>query len=162
MEITDELVETLNQANTTDVLELTKILALRLKKDLEDSKVNNSDSLRKLENEYRALQDEEKIRTKMQTDYENANKLDSESWCLKYEKEELENFKLEFQNINQEINFQNSKMTSLEREKAKLENSIEELSHSLEYIITSSDKSLEELQTIEANYNFIHILISLN
>ena len=53
-------------------------------------------------------------------------------------------------------------MTSLEREKAKLENSIEELSHSLEYIITSSDKSLEELQTIEANYNFIHILISLN
>ena len=150
MEITDEVVETLNQANTTDVLELTKILALRLKKDLEDSKVNNSDSLRKLENEYRALQDEEKIRTKMQTDYENAKKLDSESWGLKYEKEELENFKLEFQNINQEINFQNSKMTSLEREKAKLENSIEELSRSLEYIITSSDKSLEELQTIEA------------
>ena len=150
MEITDEVVETLNQANTTDVLELTKILALRLKRDLEDSKVNNSNSLRKLENEYRALQDEEKIRTKMQTDYENAKKLDSESWGLKYEKEELENFKLEFQNVNQEINFQNSKMTSLEREKAKLENSIEELSHSLEYIITSRDKLLEELQTIEA------------
>ena len=150
MEITDELVETLNQANTTDILELTKILALKLKKDLETSKVSNRDSLRKLENEYQALQNEEKIRTKMQTDYENAKKLDSESWRLKYEREELEDFTLEFQNISQEIALKNSEKTSLESEKAKLESSIEELSHSLENIVTSSDKALEELQKLEA------------
>lgn len=148
MEITTEVVNILKSANTTDLLELTKILALKLKRDLEVNKANNPDSLSKLEHEYQALQTEKNTRTKMQRDYENARKLTNESWSLKYEREALEGFKTELQNIKQEITSRNSKKTSLEIEKEKLEISIEKLNHNRENIVTSSDKPLKALQKL--------------
>lgn len=140
----DEVLNKLNAAKSSDLNRLADLFIPNVKQNLINNKTKEQSTLEKLENEYHSLKKEAKSREQNKQEYEYYYQLDSEGLFFKYYQEEYEEIKKRLITINQELKANTKRKEELERRKTLLENQIERLQSELDKMETVAGNNLKQ------------------